>query len=116
MQWPEAEFEAVFLEHYGRIVSVLLRLLGDRTRAEELANDNALNFSPSVPLRCPVPPWSFMPAPTPPWHCFSPTAALAGGTCNSAFASRRSLYLPVVQGFASNVANYETFCWRVESK
>jgi hypothetical protein len=46
MQWPEAEFEAVFLEHYGRIVSVLLRLLGDRTRAEELANANPLNFSP----------------------------------------------------------------------
>jgi len=39
MQWPEAEFEAVFLEHYSRIVSVLLRLLGDRTRAEELADD-----------------------------------------------------------------------------
>ena len=39
MQWPEAEFEAVFLEHYARIVSVLLRLLGERTRAEELAND-----------------------------------------------------------------------------
>lgn len=39
MQWSEAEFEAVFLEHYSRIVSVLLRLLGERTRAEELAND-----------------------------------------------------------------------------
>jgi RNA polymerase sigma factor (sigma-70 family) len=39
MQWSEAEFEAVFLEHYSRIVGVLLRLLGDRTRAEELAND-----------------------------------------------------------------------------
>ncbi|MGE5206354.1 MAG: sigma-70 family RNA polymerase sigma factor [Chlamydiota bacterium] len=39
MQWPEPEFEAVFLEHYARIVSVLLRLLGERTRAEELAND-----------------------------------------------------------------------------
>jgi len=39
MQWPDAEFEAVFLEHYSRIVGVLLRLLGERTRAEELAND-----------------------------------------------------------------------------
>lgn len=38
-RWPEAEFEAVFLEHYGRVVSVLLRLVGDRNRAEELAND-----------------------------------------------------------------------------
>jgi RNA polymerase sigma-70 factor (ECF subfamily) len=39
MQWSEAEFEAVFLEHYSGIVGVLLRLLGERTRAEELAND-----------------------------------------------------------------------------
>ena len=39
MQWSEAEFEAVFLEHYSRIMCVLLRLLGDRTRAEEVAND-----------------------------------------------------------------------------
>lgn len=39
MPWPEAQFEAIFLEHYGRIVNVLLRLLGERTRAEELAND-----------------------------------------------------------------------------
>lgn len=39
MQWSEAKFEAVFLEHYSRIVGVLLRLLGERTRAEELAND-----------------------------------------------------------------------------
>jgi RNA polymerase sigma factor (sigma-70 family) len=39
MLWSEAEFEAVFLEHYGRIVGVLQRLLGERTRAEELTND-----------------------------------------------------------------------------
>lgn len=39
MQWSEAEFEALFLEYYSRIVGVLLRLLGERTRAEELAND-----------------------------------------------------------------------------
>ncbi len=39
MPWPEAQFEAIFLEHYGRVVNVLLRLLGERTRAEELAND-----------------------------------------------------------------------------
>ncbi len=39
MPWPEAQFEAIFLEHYGRIVNVLLRLLGERARAEELAND-----------------------------------------------------------------------------
>jgi RNA polymerase sigma factor (sigma-70 family) len=39
MQWSEAEFEAVFLQHYPCIVGVLLRLLGERARAEELAND-----------------------------------------------------------------------------
>jgi len=39
MQWSNAEFEALFLEHYPRIVNVLLRLVGERTRAEELAND-----------------------------------------------------------------------------
>ena len=38
-RWPETDFRAVFLEHYPRIVGVLVRLVGDRTRAEELAND-----------------------------------------------------------------------------
>jgi len=37
--WEEAEFRAVFLEHYSRIFAILIRLLGDRSRAEELAND-----------------------------------------------------------------------------
>jgi RNA polymerase sigma factor (sigma-70 family) len=37
--WPETDFRAVFLQHYPRIVGVLVRLVGDRTRAEELAND-----------------------------------------------------------------------------
>lgn len=37
--WREAGFEAIFLKHYARTVGVLYRLLGDRTRAEELAND-----------------------------------------------------------------------------
>ena len=37
--WEEAEFRAVFLEHYSRILSILIRLLGDRSRAEEMAND-----------------------------------------------------------------------------
>ena len=35
----EAEFEAVFLQHFPRIVDVLMRLTGDRMRAEELANE-----------------------------------------------------------------------------
>ncbi len=37
--WDEADFRAVFLQHYARIVAILARLLGDRQPAEELAND-----------------------------------------------------------------------------
>ena len=38
--WNEAEFRAVFLQYYARIVSILMRLLADRSRAEEVANDS----------------------------------------------------------------------------
>jgi len=38
-RWEEAEFRAVFLEHYSRILAILMRLLGDRSAAEEMAND-----------------------------------------------------------------------------
>ncbi len=34
-----ADFEAIFLEHYARIVGVLFRIVGNRARAEELADD-----------------------------------------------------------------------------
>ena len=37
--WDEADFRAVFLQHYARIVGILVRLLGDRLHAEEVAND-----------------------------------------------------------------------------
>jgi len=37
--WGEAEFRAIFLQHYARIVAILVRLLGDLSHAEELAND-----------------------------------------------------------------------------
>jgi RNA polymerase sigma-70 factor, ECF subfamily len=37
--WDEAEFRAVFLQHYARIVSILVRLLGDLSHAEEVADD-----------------------------------------------------------------------------
>jgi RNA polymerase sigma factor (sigma-70 family) len=37
--WDEADFRAVFLQQYARIVAILVRLLGDRSRAEEVAND-----------------------------------------------------------------------------
>lgn len=34
-----SEFEAVFLQHYQRVLGVLLRVVGNRSRAEELANE-----------------------------------------------------------------------------
>jgi hypothetical protein len=37
--WDKAEFRAVFLQHYARIVSILVRLLGDLSHSEEVAND-----------------------------------------------------------------------------
>jgi RNA polymerase sigma-70 factor, ECF subfamily len=37
--WNDARFDELFLQHYSRVVRVLYRLLGDRPRAEELAND-----------------------------------------------------------------------------
>lgn len=37
--WDESEFRSVFFQHYERMVAVLMRLLGDRSRAEEIAND-----------------------------------------------------------------------------
>ena len=37
--WDESEFRVVFLRHYARIVTVLLRLIGDLPHAEEIAND-----------------------------------------------------------------------------
>jgi RNA polymerase sigma factor (sigma-70 family) len=37
--WHEADFRVVFLQHYARIVAILVRLLGDRSPAEEVAND-----------------------------------------------------------------------------
>jgi RNA polymerase sigma-70 factor (ECF subfamily) len=37
--WDEAEFHAAFLQHYSRIVAILIRLLGEHSRAEEVAND-----------------------------------------------------------------------------
>lgn len=50
-KWAESAFEELFLQHYGRILAVLLRLVGDRGRAEELANDVFLKL-----YRCPPPP------------------------------------------------------------
>jgi RNA polymerase sigma-70 factor, ECF subfamily len=35
----ESVFESIFLQNYARIVAVLVRLVGDRAQAEELADD-----------------------------------------------------------------------------
>src|SRR5262249_2442790 len=37
--WDEAEFRAVFVQHYTRIVTILVRLLRDFSHAEDVAND-----------------------------------------------------------------------------
>jgi RNA polymerase sigma factor (sigma-70 family) len=37
--WSEADFRAVFLLHYARIVEILVRLHGDLSQAEEIASD-----------------------------------------------------------------------------
>jgi RNA polymerase sigma factor (sigma-70 family) len=37
--WDASAFEQVFLEHISRVVSILIRLTGDRAQAEELANE-----------------------------------------------------------------------------
>jgi RNA polymerase sigma factor (sigma-70 family) len=49
--WPAAVFEAVFSEHYARLVAILHRILGDRARAEEIASDAFLKLyqQPSAP-------------------------------------------------------------------
>jgi RNA polymerase sigma factor (sigma-70 family) len=38
-KWLDSEFKQAFVENYSRIVAVLMRLLGDRMHAEEVAND-----------------------------------------------------------------------------
>ncbi len=50
-KWAESAFEELFLQYYNRIVAVLFRLLGNRGRAEELANDVFLKL-----YRYPLPP------------------------------------------------------------
>lgn len=37
--WEENRFRAVFMQHYARIVDILTRVLGDRSNAEDVAND-----------------------------------------------------------------------------
>jgi RNA polymerase sigma-70 factor (ECF subfamily) len=42
--WPEAAFERVFFDYYGRIVGVIFRMVGDRAQAEELASETFLRL------------------------------------------------------------------------
>src|SRR5215475_544033 len=36
--WDEADFRAIFQQHYARIVNILVRLLGDRAHANDVTN------------------------------------------------------------------------------
>ncbi len=42
--WSDSTFEAVFCEHYARLVAILYRIVGDRAQAEELAGDTFLKL------------------------------------------------------------------------
>src|SRR5258707_12772057 len=47
----EAEFDAAFTEHYGRVYSVMFRLLGDRAQAEDLAVETFWRLWERAPQR-----------------------------------------------------------------
>ena len=50
-RWSDSEFKRLFLEQYSRVVGVLLRLLGDPMRAEEVANDAFWRLYQQSPMR-----------------------------------------------------------------
>ena len=37
--WDDANFRTLFLQHYSRVAGITARLLGDRSKAEEITND-----------------------------------------------------------------------------
>lgn len=37
--WSESAFQQFFLDHYARVAAILLRILGERAMAEEMASD-----------------------------------------------------------------------------
>jgi RNA polymerase sigma-70 factor, ECF subfamily len=47
----EAEFETVFMQHYGRVYGVLVRLVGDRAEAEDLALETFWKLWETPPAR-----------------------------------------------------------------
>ena len=58
----EADFEAIFLEHFPRIAGLLTRLTGDRNQAEELANEvfwKLYNNEPALLLRGNIAGWLY---------------------------------------------------------
>jgi RNA polymerase sigma factor (sigma-70 family) len=57
----DSEFEIVFNAHYERVFAVLLRMLGEHTRAEELANEVfwKLYQQPRHELRVNLPGWLY---------------------------------------------------------
>src|SRR5260370_41658750 len=59
--WDEADFRVIFLQHYARIVAILVRLLGDRSPAEEVANDAfwRLYHQPALQIDCNVGGWLY---------------------------------------------------------
>lgn len=57
----DSEFEIIFKTHYDRVFAILLRLLGEHTRAEELVNEVfwKLYQQPLYELRVNVPGWLY---------------------------------------------------------
>ena len=53
------DFDAVFQEHYPRVVALLARLTGDRAQAEELAADTFCKLSAKGPAAEEAAPWLY---------------------------------------------------------
>ena len=51
-RWVEAEFEAIFREHYGRIVRVIRRVLQRDSEAEEVCAEVFLRLYRDRSRRC----------------------------------------------------------------
>jgi RNA polymerase sigma-70 factor (ECF subfamily) len=60
--WVESEFEAVFREHFGRMVRITRRVLGSDAEAEEICSDTFLKLyrsGPGVAARGTVTAWLY---------------------------------------------------------
>ena len=53
--WDEADFRAIFQQHYARIVDILVRVLGDRGHADDVAR--MMLFASIPPARIPADRW-----------------------------------------------------------